>query len=245
MYLPEDKSNFVKTITSENPYFGLGPELAVYHINAVERKLKVGNAYVFDIESPWIHVNQGKYQCKNLMRIASGAKFVPSPCLDCYKTVVRPHNVKQLIALLELMEELQYQSKCGVEERPYVFGNYGGYFYSRGLEAGQARSREVKPLIHERIGEMPVYLKRFCTEFEMNLCPGKSGTYEQTDAQKKMEKKLFHRMDMKLYGDLQPDDLKELLVARWIRMAYSWGDITSLEFNNGEPLGPQPQIYEF
>jgi hypothetical protein len=43
-------------------------------------------------------------------------------------------------------------------------------------------------------------------------------------------------MDNIHIGNQQPDDLKELLIARWIRKAYSIGDPTALEFNEGKPF---------
>jgi hypothetical protein len=161
MNLPKDKSNLLETIVSNSPYLSLGDRLPGMQLDAADHKLKLGTLPRFHFEEPWVHIKGNSQPCHELMTIALGATFIPSPCLDCWKTVVRPQTVKQLIALYELMEELQYPSKCGLEERDYVFGYYGGYFYSRSLEDGKARTREVAPLIKERVGDIPIYLKRF------------------------------------------------------------------------------------
>lgn len=245
MYLPKDKSNFLETVLVSNVYIALRKQETRWYANSEERKIKIGDIPFWELDSPWVYIKGDSRPCRQLTIMFKAGNFVPTRCLSCWKTVIRPQTVSQLIALLEFMEKLQYPSKCGLEEREFVFGHYGGYFYSNSLEDGKTRSREVKPLIYECVGKVPVYLKRFCTEFELKLCPGNSENYKQDNAQKKLEQKCLHRMDMTYPKTPQPDDLKELLVARWIRMAYSYGDITALEFNEGQPLSKQCQTYEF
>lgn len=202
------------------------------------------------IDHPWIHIRTGDSDAACISHrklffslLAHGKAFVPTHCLQCWKVVVRPSTVEQLFDLLDVMETLQYRSKCGLEERDTVHGNYGGYFYCRSKEEGLARRNEVKPIIEKRVGQIPVFLKRFCTEFEMHLCPGESSKYVQPPWAKEVEERFYAVFETPKESQEQPEFLKQHIKSRWIIKAWGLGDPTVKKLNDGKPLYPAYETY--
>lgn len=114
----------------------------------------------------------------------------PVGCLGCWKVVVRPRNVEELFRLLDYQQHhYEKECKCGIELRPFVHANYGGYFYNNGLDEGLACYRKVKEDVKEYVSVGTLYspdgtttdapavaLKRACTEFELEY--GDSSKWE-------------------------------------------------------------------
>lgn len=233
-----DIVSFVSNLFSEG--YSIDPEKG--KIASVRREQR--------IDHPWIHIRPDgtdaaciSHRCLFFSLLGKGKAFVPTHCLQCWKVVVRPMTVEQLFNLLDVMEELQYRSKCGLEERDTVHGNYGGYFYCRSKEEGLARRAEVKPIIEKRVGHVPIFLKRFCTEFEMNLCPGASSKYQQPEWAKAVEEQFYAVFETPKESQEQPDFLKNHIKARWIIKAWGLGDNTVKNLNDGRPLYPAYETY--
>jgi hypothetical protein len=246
MKLPKDKSRLLGELVSRDILTPLVKgSAASYYIDSVTNKIKV-ELREKRLDHNWIH-NEAPLggNCDVYQEIFNAFRFVPTYCLDCYKLVVRPKTVKQLIQLWELQDELGLPSKCGWESREYVHGNYGGYFYARGLEHGKQLQKELVPKIEEKLGHVPIHLKRFCTEFEHELCSGDTSRYQQPIGAKEIEAKMIDALDdcYKEEAKSQPDFLKERIMLRWLKKAYSAGDETALEFNNGQPFLPQVETY--
>ena len=173
-----------------------------------------------------------------VMRVLpANLRFVPSSCMECYKVVVRPRSLKELFSLAELQYDLDHASKCGIEVRESVRGHYGGYFYNRGLAEGQACYEKVRTAVDERISpEIPVLLKRSCTEMEHGVGP--SDTWEVTPAQQQFEELIESRFSMDIPVLVQQNHLKDHVKRRWIEEAYKFGDATVNEYIDG-PLFPE------
>ena len=169
-----------------------------------------------------------------------GKQFVPSGCMDCFKVVARPKNLKGLFAISKLQKRLGRSAKCGIEHRTHVFGLYGGYWYNRGLNEGLERYREVRKAIDEdpELGpDINVILKRACTEMEMEVGP--SDKWELTPEQIEMERLIYKHLDCDLVKRRQSEMCVDFVHARWIEFAYSWGDETVFEY-----LDPARPIYK-
>ena len=200
-------------------------------------------------DTPWHHVRHHAALDCNLwhrvmfdavsMQLPESRRFVPSPCQSCYKVVVRPGTIKQLFALLDLQKQLGKPSKCGIETRPTVHGLYGGYFYNIGLDVGVDCYKTVRAAVDaaDFLGpDVPVFLKRACTEYEMECGP--SNKWEITDDQLQIEALIEQNF-------VKDDVLREQSEAailyvhrKWIEFAYMNGDPTYSEFSGGEPLYP-------
>ena len=84
-----------------------------------------------------------------------------------------------------------------------------------------------------RKGYVEVILKRYCTEFEITL--GASDKYEHPPGADHFEEKIDRAFDPGKMNPTQPDYLVEHVLFEYLRYAWSIGDPTAGEFNNGDP----------
>lgn len=168
--------------------------------------------------------------------------FIPSRCHRCWKVVVRPRTLKELFALYELQAWLKLPSKVGVEERPYIHSTYGGYFYSNTLEDGLACKTRVEKAIAADISpDIPIILKRGCTEFEQKY--PNPATWTITKEQEEVEADIAEWLVL----ETKKVDQSELVIRnvkrRWVELAYACGDETYRDFTGGRPLYPAIKTY--
>jgi hypothetical protein len=199
-------------------------------------------------DTPWVYVqSRPEARCDIYQKVFFGVlKHIHSYCRECWKVVVRPRNLVQLLDLYELQKELGVPCKCGMEIRDTVNGLYGGYFYNRGKEEGLERYKQVRELVDEWLSpETPVILKRYCTEYEIgpdSLGPSnqtKDITFEEREMEQEVEA-LFPRIG---FGTLQPDWITKRVIRDWIHYAYKNGDMTYKEVTAGNPLFPPYVTY--
>lgn len=204
-------------------------------------------------DAPWHYVRHhpmldcGTWHTINFDTVSMGLppeeRFVPYRCQDCYKVVVRPQNLRQLFALLNLQKRLNVPSKCGIELRETVHGLYGGYFYNVGKDAGIDCFRKVRKEVdaEKHLGsDVRILLKRSCTEYEHAIGP--SDKWVVTPRQLEIEgilDTLITRDDV----DRKQSDAQIMYTHRkWIEFAYAAGDPTYREFTDG-PLYPDYVTY--
>jgi hypothetical protein len=237
------------------------------HLSVLKPLLKAGmlslrgsdNKYVANLEvqynSPWVHTKSDyRINCflwKEIIfhgivekHIPPDRRFVPMGCQQCYKVVVRPKTLKQLFALEKIQAKMGHPSKCGIELRKEVFGNYGGYFYNRGLEEGLACYKKVRSAIsmNSILGkEIKVILKRGCTEMEH--CVGPSDKWLVSKEQIDLEVMINNNFVDDLPVLTQSENVKNDVRQRWIEHAYSIGDETMYDYNDGQPLYPEYVTY--
>ncbi len=214
-----------------------------------EKHIYTRNPTGINVISPWVLENPGPEPCiwcgKVLMELFG---LLPSPALDCYKIVVRPRTVIELMALQKLQAKGKLSGKCGYESRPEVGANYGGYFYTRSLEEGQKVKEIVRGIVSDAIDpEVPVFLKRGCTELERPIPKGygPSDKWQLQPGQEVFEKKLESIFDdsFRKTGATQPEDLKREIIESWLYFAHDRADFSYLEFTNGKYLYPQFVTY--
>ena len=201
---------------------------------------------------PWIfHRSSFRHNCfiwkdivfENVQKniIPQEKWFVPSSCIECFKVVVRPRNLGELLVLESIQYSLDHPSKCGLETRYSVFGNYGGYFYNRGLEEGLECYDMVRKAVDKHIGkDVPVLLKRGCTEYEHGIGP--SDQWVVTEEQEAFEELVEARFVMDVPVLTQPRHVKYHVKQRWIEEAWKIGDETVHEFID-KPLYPPYVTY--
>ena len=107
-----------------------------------------------------------------------GERWVPSTCVECWKTVIYPKTLKQLFALEDVMMNdprvIMHDCKCGIEVRPITPRLYGGYAYAGSLEEGRKMYADFRAAVddHPDLGpDVKVILKRGCTEMEAECGP--------------------------------------------------------------------------
>lgn len=223
-----------------------------YYIRTVDGKVAHGKTGVIP-DLPWIFI---KYMedasCKYYHEVCLQCfGFIHSRCLRCWKVVFRPQKLSELLEMRDLMtEELSdIDSKLGVEERSYVFGNYGCYWYARTKNEGLENYEQVKRAVsnNPRLRHLlkakdnqgrtkNLILKRGCTEYELRF--GDSREWGQTDEQAVWEEYLETVFVMPETVAPQPEFVKSHILLKWLKFAYSRGDASALQFNDGESFYP-------
>ena len=195
--------------------------------------------------SPWLHQTHAENLNCNLWHFFMFNHyqwFVPSQCQECWKVVVGPRSLSELWKLKDLQWKLGIPSKAGIEVREYTAKLYGGYFYNKGLYNGRKCYKAVREAVNDAISpDVPVLLKRACTEFEMAF--PKSSTWQITDEQMEVEELLNDRVEESGNPSGQPDIIRTHIKRIWIHWAYSVADPTYKEFTDGKPLHPPYETY--
>ena len=202
-------------------------------------------------ETPWRHVfphpelNCSLWNHAVFVNVFRARGWVPTHCQSCFKVVARPQTLRQLFALESVQGDLGYPCKCGIELRPTVHGLYGGYWYTRSVEEGRERYRQVRAAVdaHPDLGpDVRVILKRACTEMEHAIGP--SDQWVVHPGQLEIEQRLASVIDIPNDSDPQPAVAIAHVHRRWIEFAYQWGDPTYADYTDGEPLHPSYVTYE-
>jgi len=219
-----------------------------FHIDKETNKIK-RNVLIPDIHTPWImHTSECGMNCIKWHTILFPSFGVlPKECMDCYKVVIRPKNIVELLKLKEIQDNLpdDIQCKCGIESlRQFVEAAYGGYFYNKlgGLEAGLDLLDAVRIMLKDRV-EGDIFLKRACTEYERQFGPSNEWVYDPREADySKWIDDNFHKNCF--INPRLPDYARQDVVSRWIDFAAFIGDMSYLELTNGEHLHPTAIRYE-
>jgi len=195
--------------------------------------------------TPWIHVKQA---CSKRCGIDHTIKFekfgyIPPRCMQCWKVVVMPRTIVELVKLEELERIMNRPSKCGIEVRNYTPRHYGGYFYNDSLEEGRECYTAVREAVSDMISpDVNVILKRACTEFEMKF--GNSGFWGVTPEVQELDDIIETRFENPaILSSKQPDYVKAWVRKEWQKYAFANGDETYLEINGGVPMFEDYQKY--
>lgn len=204
------------------------------------------------MDIPWIMVNNdATRECDWYKHIEVIHGFIPKPCRECWKVVVAPKTLKQLFQLLAIERKMVAENpycfcKCGIEKRTDVERNYGGYFYTNDLNQGLLRLGQVRERVHGLIGQdVPVILKRGCTEFERKYGPSD----KWDDLIKPEHDTLWLRLNqifkLEKRNIRQPDLVQKHVMVTWIEYAGSIGDPSIPELNNGNKIYPGYVVYDY
>lgn len=197
-------------------------------------------------DTPWHHIYHAhELDCHlwhsiifNVIYLRLHKRYVPLPCQNCWKVVVRPKTLKQLFALEALQKRLHMPSKCGIEVRETVCGHYGGYFYNTDLESGVQCYMRVRNAVNEDSDLGPdvvVILKRACTEFEAEAGPSDQWENLITQEQVEIEDLINRTFVRDIVQRSQPDHVIDAVHQRWVEWACQNADMTYLEYT-GKPL---------
>jgi len=128
------------------------------------------NSQIFRGISPHYWEGQISGSCDRHMDVFKRFNAIPGYCFNCYKVVVEPRTVVELMKLMVVFHLYKFPDKntrkCIIELREQVPGFYKGFVYCTGLEAGQKMLRVIRSFVSENIStHVPVLLKRGCTEY--------------------------------------------------------------------------------
>lgn len=195
-------------------------------------------------QTPWIHQRNGATKrcgfdhqiCFNFFGI------IPPRCLECWKVVVNPRTFIELVALRDLQKELDVNSKCGIEMRDYTSKLYGGYFYTDSFDEGRERYKQIRETVNDCISpDVPVILKRGCTEFEM--LKGPSHHWHMTPKEEETLLILENYVEIQNSNTPQCAECKNYVFLKWMMWAHASGDMTYTDWNGGKVLFPTVVTY--
>ena len=201
-------------------------------------------------DTPWIH--HGKptdRQCSRWTHIYfSKFGILPSKCLDCWKIVARPKNLRQLFELNELHSRMELPGKVGVDLRTVgtYKGIYLGFWYCPmgDLEGARELQKEVRRKVRGALSlDVPVILKRGCTEYENKFGP--SNNWVQSAQHRIIEQILDTIIVIKdMENADQPGWIKTHVMRFWIEYAHQNGDKTVRDYVRNYPysLGSVPTV---
>lgn len=179
-----------------------------------------------------------------LFHCAYGEAQVPWGCRNCFKVKVRLGTFRQLRAAAELCREIpELSAKCGSEvDMAMSADRYGMFVYLDGLEAARAAKARLRALVdaHPALGgEVPVIIKRGCTDYEMACGPSDRWTFPD----------FLPDLEQRLYAwfappPARPPTPKAAVLACWIATAYRIGDDTYLDATGGRRLYPPVVTYD-
>ena len=194
---------------------------------------------------PWIFTNYNarRKHCSHWNSVYCGEfGLIPVFCRTrCWKTVVKPRNVKELFQLFEVFKMLDLPSKCGMDLRKYTYGAWAGFIYGDSLEQGLEYYKKCRTAVNrEMSNRVPVILKRGCTEME-RIVPS-----DQWDKMPKDQLAFEHQLDdLFEFGELHFNTagwLKREIKERWIERAIEIGDPTARE--TAEKHSGDPDIWD-
>jgi len=213
-----------------------------------EFKAERDGLITLDPDKKWIFTNNphDRY-CEWAHDISDLLHFIPTSCLSCWKVVVRPQKLTQLFDLYDLQlrmveEDPKCYCKCGLEERPYIFGNYGCYFYNPSENAALDRLDEVREQVSKIDPDISVFCKKYCTEFERKYGP--SIYYRQPKVATYWEKLIAEKCHKIPFIWKQTDDIRKRIMREWIKFAWDRGDHDIYVYTDGQPLVPPVCTYE-
>lgn len=209
--------------------------------------LELGNGRWTQPEPPpvstsvFIHGGPQKQPCDTcnpfLFFGAYAKAAVPYACRHCYKVKVEAKTLRQLVAVKKIVETFNTTYKCGPEvDHTYSSNLYGAVLYLDGLDA----ALHIKTIVRERVNadpllgeEIPVYVKRGCTAFE--LACGPSDRYTFPPELQELEAALFPCFVPAKRPAYLPT---AITFGRWLATAYRIGDETYLDFTGGKRYYP-------
>lgn len=218
--------------------------------------------------APWYYhkptyVQNCNFHHKVLFNVLHQQKKVPIWCQKhCWKVVVAPRNLEELIFTYYLQRELDIASKCGIEgDRMNSDKMYGAYWYNHTPKEGHYRYRQIRGLFQNgatKSGtildvpltvslmsaeeakdlalpeEVPVILKRACTEFEQHCGPSEEWTWDED--QEEAERLAIDAFVPDMVNFNQNQYQLGTLFGLWIHRAYQWGDKSYLKLTENNIL---------
>lgn len=196
---------------------------------------------VIELKNPWIFGKMTDWQNCALWHQIFFSKLgmLPYPCFECWKVVVRPQTVVDLMKFHEWQMTLDRPGKSGIELRPTVCGLYGGYFYNHSLDAG----KECYDFVTKEMPIIaPVILKRGCTEFEHTFGPSNEWVVDVAVCE--LQDQLSGLLRDTFVNAPQNEMIRSHIKRHWIHWAYQSGDLTYLKLTGGKTLYPKYVTYQ-
>ena len=176
--------------------------------------------------------------CERHLKIFNNFKIISEFCFNCYKVLIEPSNVVDLIKLHIFFDNLNLENnnvrKCMIEYRKNVNGTYKGLIYCRSLKEAKDITEDIslrlKTIINENIN---IKIKHGCTDY-YNTFPKYKNLDSDTMTYDKKWKNIENTFDqqnpslknsLKDRSTIKGNCLKDILTIRnWLYFSKLKGD---------------------
>lgn len=172
--------------------------------------------------------------------------LVPEFCrFRCYKVVVNVRNFLEamqfygaiLAAPAHRADLMPLHGKIGIDERYYTNGHFNGFIYCDGHKDALNKYKVVRELVDELIPtgrDIPIIVKRSCTEFEKRHGPTDNEFWQtMTEDEYELQHRIEDIFKSELVSAVQPDWLKNKIITRFVKWANTVGDKTWVDYFGG------------
>ena len=190
------------------------------------------------------HAGEFKKPCRFLnaflFQNAYAQSAVPFGCRHCYKVKIVPGNLRQLMAVKEIIETTPYTAKSGVEAEAQRNQHiYGSYIYNLGLDRARAAYKDLRDRInaHALLGpNVKMLIKRGCTNYEHSCGPSDRYTFDsRLEAVEAYLANRFRNASSR-QSALSNAVADRIRLIRMIGAAFRLGDDTYKDFTGGKAL---------
>lgn len=171
--------------------------------------------------------------CGRHKKIFNERKIIPEFCFGCFKILIEPKSLIDLIKLYILFDNYEFKNgnprKCMIEKRKNVKGIYKGYIYCNSLNEAQEILKDIINYINLNMDLKTDYeIKRGCTEYldfypeYGNLKNLMNYKEEWKNDEEEMEKQFPYLKDNSFdLSTVEGVSLRDILAIRnWIYFAY-------------------------
>jgi Flp pilus assembly protein TadD len=118
--------------------------------------------------------NSINLNCERHMKIFNKFNIIPKFCFSCYKVLVEPRSILELIKLFVVFDQIKFVKnnirKCMIEMRPEISGFYKGYIFCSSVEEAYQIADYLEIFIKENIGSgLHAVVKRGCSEYAFSF----------------------------------------------------------------------------
>ena len=118
--------------------------------------------------------NSINLNCERHMKIFNKFNIIPKFCFGCYKVLVEPRSILELIKLFVVFDQIKLVKnnirKCMIEMRPEISGFYKGYIFCSSVEEAYQIADYLEIFIKENIGSgLHAVVKRGCSEYALSF----------------------------------------------------------------------------
>ena len=118
--------------------------------------------------------NSINLNCERHMKIFNKFNIIPKFCFSCYKVLVEPRSILDLIKLFIVFDQIKFVKnnirKCMIEMRPEISGFYKGYIFCSSVEEAYQIADYLEIFIKENIGSgLHAVVKRGCSEYALSF----------------------------------------------------------------------------
>ena len=199
--------------------------------------------------------NSINLNCNRHMKVFNKFNIIPKFCFGCYKVLVEPRSILELIKLFVVFDKIKLVEnnirKCMIEMRTKISGFYKGYIFCSSVEEAYQIADYLEIFVKENIGSgLHAVVKRGCSEYPISFPDykviNKSGgqLMNYNEDWKSIEKdydSLSSKKSSKIITPHLPGlNLQDVLIIRnWIDYAKGIGDPSVHLLNQNTVFSPK------